>query len=108
MWNNGEHELVVVSHPSASWMLTFTRFAAPRSSEPHKDRENERGITNSLQITLKMRNSLINVFSPCTFSNTLFPAGRVDRYTFIPVNALEQFIPSNNNNTNGGQGEVTR
>ena len=90
-----KHERAEAPHPSASWMLTFTRFAAPRSSETHREetlREGEgkekRRITNSLQKQSKLQNPLINLFSPCAYSNVSFPAGRGDSDTFLYLRAL--------------------
>ena len=58
----------VVPHPSASWMLTFTRFAAPRSSETEKrdkgwDSKNKLSLQKQSEYLKSIQKSVINVFS---------------------------------------------
>lgn len=72
-------ELVVVPHPSASWMLTLTRFAAPRSSastDTVSERERERAKEGKNKKTVQMDSSysampvltwVNHVFFPCAF-----------------------------------------
>lgn len=75
---------VVVPHPSASWMLTFTLFAAPSSSETQREKRHRKWEREQSKFKPN-QNSVINVFCPWDYSNISLPAGRVDSYTFIPV-----------------------